>query len=87
MINKRHTVSGLKSAHGLRRAGKNGPLARHDGLLHMGKTGLADGLRRVWHALGTVTARRACSGWRGGALAGGSLVDGARQGARLQHHC
>jgi hypothetical protein len=33
MINKRHIVSGLKSAHGLWRAGENGLLARHSGLL------------------------------------------------------
>jgi hypothetical protein len=37
---------------------------------------------------GRLTARvpRACSGRRGGASAGGSPVDAARQGARLQHH-
>jgi hypothetical protein len=32
-------VSGLKSAHGLRRAGKNGPLEWHGGLLRTGETG------------------------------------------------
>jgi hypothetical protein len=31
-INKGHTVPGLKPAHGLRRAGENGPLWRHGGL-------------------------------------------------------
>jgi hypothetical protein len=39
MINKRHTVSGLKSGHGLRRTGENGLLAWHGGLLHTGETG------------------------------------------------
>jgi hypothetical protein len=38
-INKRHTVSGLKSADGLRRVGENGPLARHGGLLRTGEIG------------------------------------------------
>jgi hypothetical protein len=32
IINKRHTVSRLKPAHGLRHAGENGPWQRHSGL-------------------------------------------------------
>jgi hypothetical protein len=78
MINKRHTVSGLNSAHGLRRAGKNGLLARHNGLLRPGETG------PTWP--GGQPAARVPRAGRGGASARDSPVDGAWQGAQLQHH-
>jgi hypothetical protein len=70
MINKRHTVSGLKSAHGVQ--AKMACLCVTAACCALAKPtqpGRADGTRR------------------GGASTGGSPVDGARQGARLQHHC
>jgi hypothetical protein len=94
MINKRHIVSGLKSAHGLWRAGENGLLARHSGLLRTSETGQpgrADGPRRGCHALRAVARRQGARRWRSGVggVAGsgwcsGVLVEGSSGRAVLR---
>jgi hypothetical protein len=93
-INKRHTVSGLKPAHGLRCAGKNGPWVaawwpatrgRSEGRLGHGlvpRPSRGGGLRRA------ETRRVPCSHrarWRGDTFDGGAVGAGRQRGAAGEH--